>query len=522
MVVCFNGYPAQNAEVMFVPENYLPGLDTAGVSVVSTFSDRNGNYRLPELSDGVYNILFEKEQKRAYRTSVDISNGKTEAVLNDTLKYPGSVSGIVRLVGNHDNRNVFILVIGSDRYTSPYDSLGNFTIENLAEGIYSVKVIAGYENYGIIDTTITIKAGLDREISDTLFLPYRGIKPPDTFSVQYDTLLQQASLSWSHSSAPNLTGYNIYRKEYSTTRNFQQINNELITDTFFVDQANGISVLPGKSYLYSVTPVDEFGISSKPELVVKVKYVSNSTVSDSFFVSQPDVFASLVHHTNNNFALVNSNTSSLFMVSGTERDFSTFPLPDNALPYSVSVMEDSTFILATGNGVYNISPSGEKLYWYNIMTTMLASRQSRYIYYTTRSDFFSDINTIRILDTYTGFDSHFMTNKYGTIRAIYADSSTLYFAVTYQNQLVIKKSSLYKFNPVKIHRVLWNNSAVSICVNENEVAVSNGNIIMRFDKANYQLRERTVFVSPIISFALVPDGTTLFTLSEEGIIGIIN
>lgn len=61
------------------------------------------------------------------------------------------------------------------------------------------------------------------------------------------------NLSWSDSSSPNISGYNIYRTEYGTScGTYRKISSMLNTSTLYTDS----SVEGGRSYCYAVTAVN--------------------------------------------------------------------------------------------------------------------------------------------------------------------------------------------------------------------------------------------------------------------------
>jgi len=60
-------------------------------------------------------------------------------------------------------------------------------------------------------------------------------------------------LSWTASTSPDISGYNVYRAVYTDScGSFSKVNSELITNTFYLDS----EVKDGMSYCYATTAMD--------------------------------------------------------------------------------------------------------------------------------------------------------------------------------------------------------------------------------------------------------------------------
>ncbi len=159
------------------------------------------------------------------------------------------MSGIVRLQPGDDSRTVFILVFGTQTWTAPIDSIGHFTIANMAEGSYHVRFVTTLDDYVPLDTTFTINAGTDLNLPDSIVLPLR-IPKITGFAVNYDTLKQIVTLSWDKADTSRITGYNVYRQHVDSTD--VKLNVQALTDTFYVDSTG----VQDETYIYSVVGVD--------------------------------------------------------------------------------------------------------------------------------------------------------------------------------------------------------------------------------------------------------------------------
>ncbi len=76
-----------------------------------------------------------------------------------------------------------MLIFGTNTFTVPADSIGNFSLSNIAEGSYSVRILTTLDDYTPKDTTLTITSGASETLPDTLTLPFTGIPVVQGLSV---------------------------------------------------------------------------------------------------------------------------------------------------------------------------------------------------------------------------------------------------------------------------------------------------------------------------------------------------
>lgn len=248
-----DGSGAKNALVTFVPVNYDPRSGTpSGLPIDSTMTDDTGGYRLDSLPEGVYNIFGRSAVGLSYRDSFSVPRKTPAVVPGDTLRLPGSIKGVVRLLPGDDSRTVFIIVMGTTTLLLPSDTTGNFELAGMAEGSYNVRLLSTL-NYKPLDTVFTIKAGSETLLSDTIRLVSTAIPTPRGLKAGYDSLLQIVTLTWNSTAAGRaIKGYNVYRKHPDS-------NMVLLTsdwsDTAYVD-STGIQDM---TYEYHVAAVDSQG-----------------------------------------------------------------------------------------------------------------------------------------------------------------------------------------------------------------------------------------------------------------------
>lgn len=248
-----DGSPAKNAVVRFITVDHNPraGLAKRAAVVDSTVTNDSGQYTLDSLAGGDYNVLASGDSGLSYQDSVTVLDDTTNQVPDDTLKAPGSLRGVVRLQPGDDARKVFLIALGTNSFASPGDSAGNFALPDMAEGRYSVRILSILDDYGVLDTSFAVRAGVEDTLADTIVLPYTGIPVPQGLTINYDTLKQIVHLSWNvPTTGRTVQGYNVYRKHADST-SFAKIAG-VIADTFYMDS----SAVQDQTYEYKVAAVD--------------------------------------------------------------------------------------------------------------------------------------------------------------------------------------------------------------------------------------------------------------------------
>ncbi|MFC1586421.1 hypothetical protein ACFL5V_12810 [Fibrobacterota bacterium] len=254
-----NDNPAKNAKVTIYTADHNPNPVLAKkaeiIDIVRT--DDNGEFQTDSLTNGFYNVIGEGDGDLSFEDSVEVSDDSATKLPDEILKAPGSLSGVIRLQPNHDSRTVFILVFGTSTFTAPTDSVGNFKLENLAEGTYNVRILSTLDDYKPKDTTFTITSGEDETLPDTLSLDFTGIPVVTGLKIDYDSLNQVVTLTWNQVEEDLISGYHVYRK-LPTTEEYSLAVDSLLTETTFVDNlSNGLE--KGETYQYIVKAVDSDG-----------------------------------------------------------------------------------------------------------------------------------------------------------------------------------------------------------------------------------------------------------------------
>lgn len=211
------GDPVPDALVRVYPVDHVPGKAAAPVPkrgrvrdiAYSTRTDAAGRYTVDSLARGQYNILADKDGAAAYRDSVFLASGARVTVI-DTLRTPGSLSGVVGLEPNHDLRTATAHVLGTHVFVNA-DAMGGFTLPALAEGDYRLRVETTLDGYTALFKEFRIESGAGTALPDTLRPTYTGIPVVRGLSVALDTLAGTVRVAWTPSDYGNLGVYLVYR-----------------------------------------------------------------------------------------------------------------------------------------------------------------------------------------------------------------------------------------------------------------------------------------------------------------------
>jgi len=184
------GAPAAGANLLvFHP------LDSTRTPVAAGVTLADGSYSLPTVPDGMYQILARGAGRVAVLDSVYTSQGKL-LVRTDTLRDPGSIYGVVEMVGDDNPASVEVSVLGSDLLVANVTSSGTFRLDNLGAGTWTIKFstsLSGYTNtYATVRSTASTSVKMD-----TVVMNYIAIPPVANLKAAYDTTTGTVHLTWS-------------------------------------------------------------------------------------------------------------------------------------------------------------------------------------------------------------------------------------------------------------------------------------------------------------------------------------
>jgi hypothetical protein len=276
------GSPAKHATVYFYPVNYNPrtgGLGKTAVTIDSTTTDTNGNFTITLPAD-TYTMQASGDSGLAFQDSITAVKDSTVRPDPDTLKPAGSIRGVVRLEEGGDPRTIFILFMGTRTFTWPDDAAGNFTSGPMAAGHYRVRLITTTPDYLPLDDTLTVTAGENDTLADTIVLKYNGIPIPKNVRIVYDTLKQIVSLSWDSASASRVSSYNVYRRNFGLNTVLARINVNPITGTSYRDSSG----VQDSTYEYQVAAVNAGASEGTKSVAMRVTVIAAFELIDTIGV----------------------------------------------------------------------------------------------------------------------------------------------------------------------------------------------------------------------------------------------
>ncbi len=226
-----NGMLAKGVSIKLIPMDFDPHADGAMI-IDSTKTDKNGKYSFTLKSSGFFNVSAQSNGKYCFEDSVYGSERDRFRINDDTLKAPGSISGIAQLQTGQDNRNIIVLVMGTNTYAMAKDSSGVFVIPDVAEGMYNMRILTLEKGYGIFDTILFVESGKITAIPGILRLPFEGIPAIGPVVGLFDSHMMRVTLSWPACDTTNIDSIFVFRNTGIDEHPLAIINK---TDTSFDD-----------------------------------------------------------------------------------------------------------------------------------------------------------------------------------------------------------------------------------------------------------------------------------------------
>jgi hypothetical protein len=206
-----NGTLAKGVWVRLTPVDFNPYLRNDTIAIDSMQTDENGTYSFHLKSSGFFNMSAQNRGSYCYEDSVYGSERAQSRIKDDTLKAPGSISGVARLQPGDDNRQIIILVLGTNTCVNSLDSSGAFSISVVAEGNYALRILSTDKNYGYLDTVVTVKSGENTTIAGVLQLPFEGVPAIGAVSAQLDIHTMYVTLSWPRCDTSKIAAFYVFR-----------------------------------------------------------------------------------------------------------------------------------------------------------------------------------------------------------------------------------------------------------------------------------------------------------------------
>ena len=134
-----DGSPAAGAIVRLRASDYLPLTGSPGntsAKNLDTITDNSGSVLLTNLDSGSYSIEINDRQGYAALVSFQVDSGDTDS-LGSVLKKTGTISGSVN--SSTEVSSAIAEIYGLERVTAIDPLTGEFTIEDIPEGTYSIR-----------------------------------------------------------------------------------------------------------------------------------------------------------------------------------------------------------------------------------------------------------------------------------------------------------------------------------------------------------------------------------------------
>jgi hypothetical protein len=203
-----DGSTAGGALVRLIPSNYNP-YSPSDDSMYSTITDNEGSYGFSISHSNYYNILAEKGEVSCIQESIAVAADGRSLVANDTLKVPGKMAGKILLKPEDDPRSIVILIVGTNVFTQPSDTAGDFITPMLPAGDYKVTIFSTRDGYDVLDTSITIVSDDTAELNARL--PTSYAPAIIGFAVNFDSVTMMAKIQWAPIDTSLIRSYALYR-----------------------------------------------------------------------------------------------------------------------------------------------------------------------------------------------------------------------------------------------------------------------------------------------------------------------
>ncbi len=519
MVYLVDGTPAESVTVEFIPVDYS-GIEPN--SFKKSFTDVDGRFDFDSISNGHYNLSYALGNLMAFRKSVIIENGSCTEIINDTVRNFGSIKGVVKLKEEHDNKEVFLILKGTNRYTQVYDSMGNFLLDSVAEGTYEVTVLTSYNYYQSKDTVFDFYSDLKDTLTDTIFLTYEGIDIPDSIWFEYNPYIQKACLLWNSVDTTNFGGFQICRKEYESSENYSVLKS-FINDTFYVDPNEETSIKQGCKYLYRISALDKYGASGKFSEPVIVSYDAAFKETLNVFVNGLNnaKLGGVVSDGEGNIFVVCSDTSALYKLSEeTMNIVDTYPLPDNCIPYDITILDNKSLMIAGDVGCYNIKRDGSFLYRYSVYSTDIVTIDSTFLYYTTSSEFYLSPDMIVKLNVLNGVRDTLFNGDLNVITSFGVEDEYLYVVRNSYGTVFVDRINMGVNKKETLFSVNGNTGYSDLIVDDSTLTLLNGNALLKMQKCNWDLESRFSLKEKSCSI-VKGDDNNLIVLNNSGCISTV-
>ncbi len=214
-------------------------LALSGVSTASATGDSSGNYTFTGLANGTYVVapshtgyVYTPATQAVTVAGTNVTGVNFTATSQQTFSISGTISPTTGGAG------ATVTLSGPAAATSTSSSAGSYTFTGLLSGSYTVTPTSRGFSYTPASQQVTLSAANVTAINFTA--------TPQT--------VHSVSLTWTGSTTPTVTGYNVYRTTISGSL-FARVNSSPVTGLAYTDS----TVQNGLTYYFVTTAVDPNG-----------------------------------------------------------------------------------------------------------------------------------------------------------------------------------------------------------------------------------------------------------------------
>lgn len=515
IVVNHSGDPIAGASVVLISSDFDPMAESELFDTLTT--DSVGEYNFSTVQNGSYNLQIEGDDKRAFRKNVVVTNGEISENIVDTLLQTGGVQGVVQYQYEENHEGIFLIFLGTERYTTTVDAAGNFAIDNLAEGEYHVKILTESKEYENVERIFSVHSSKTNVLKDTVTLSYIGIPTPQNVTVSYNDLLQEAVVRWDGVQSDDLYGYYLYRLDRASGA-FIFLSNKVIEDTCFIDRSLPFGT-DSDEVRYKVHAVHNNGLTGKFSETVSASFYNNYTVetSDPLSVNLKGQLKTALVARTGHILLTSSASEHIYWGNTTTKNtLETVTMPNGARPFDITELQDSTLLISTHKGLYHVDTQGGLKHDYGKMKALHISAESdSCIFYSTKDPTSLFENRINIFNAVNGDTSDFFFTHDQKIEDILLYDGYLYVLLSEYGTVRLVQLPLH--NPVPRELYVQN----SVC-GGSTLGSDGTSLYLMCDTLLLQFREGRLYsrtVVPSEAELVVPiDATQFYLIDTESII----
>jgi len=164
--------PISGAIVRIYSVDFVPSLGTGKRSASSPeTTDTNGEFEIPNVDSGTYNIEAEMDSLAGFIDSVKVGKDTIDVKVPDkVLKKFGKITGISHMAGQNDTNQVRVTLYipGTRRITKPIIG-GRFSFDAVPEGSYQIIVDPTLSDYNVKIMNVSVSAGITKDL-DTVMI----------------------------------------------------------------------------------------------------------------------------------------------------------------------------------------------------------------------------------------------------------------------------------------------------------------------------------------------------------------